>query len=286
MSRRLPVVVLDHAAEALFASHFAWLDRPGAVECGPMRRAAPILFVSRLLAVLAGCVALCLAGHVSASCNLVFDGVHAFQYDAFGRVIQINRASLPANAPREVASLVVGGIVKHYTYDAFGRLIRVQSPFPDPESGGDGGLRVERLYYDGLRRVQEVIVDPVASMNMAMSGESGLELQAAATTLALNSEEELDGSATPAALESQSLETQSSGGPSNETITDTYLAREYVWGPGDWGVDELLAQYDTNRRASWPLQDAGGDVIALCDLVGGGGANAAAQGVSDASEVR
>ncbi|MBK9187379.1 MAG: hypothetical protein IPM33_00330 [Phycisphaerales bacterium] len=33
-------------------------------------------------------------------------------------------------------------------------------------------------------------------------------------------------------------------------------------------------QYDTNRRATWPLQDAGGDVVALCDL---GGANGAAR---------
>ncbi|MBK9189920.1 MAG: hypothetical protein IPM33_13340 [Phycisphaerales bacterium] len=99
-------------------------------------------------------------------------------------------------------------------------------------------------------------------MNMAMSGGSGPELQAATTTLALNSEEVLDGAATPASLESQSLESQSSGGPSNGSLTETYLAREYVWGPGDWGVDELLVQYDTNRRATWPLQDAGGNVIA------------------------
>ncbi|MBK9187377.1 MAG: hypothetical protein IPM33_00320 [Phycisphaerales bacterium] len=95
-----------------------------------------------------------------------------------------------------------------------------------------------------------------------MSGGAGPVLQAAATTLALKSEDELDGAATPASLESQSLELQSSGGPSNGSLTDTYLAREYVWGPGDWGVDELLVQCDTNRRATWPLQDAGGDVIA------------------------
>jgi hypothetical protein len=66
----------------------------------------------------------------------------------------------------------------------------------------------------------------------------------------------------------------------------TYLAREYVWGPGDswgWGVDELLAQYDADRRASWPLQDAGGDVIALCDRGGANGtARVIAQVVYDA----
>jgi YD repeat-containing protein len=203
-----------------------------------------------------------------ASGNLVFDGVHAFQYDGFGRVVQVNRASLPANAPPEIASLVVGPMVKHYTYDAFGRLIRVQSPFPDPESGGDLGLRVERLYYDGLRRIQEVNIDPSVSMNMAMSGQAGGAMQAAANQVAMNAEEPLDGSAAPATLESQALE--------SEVIpaTVTYLAREYVWGNGDWGVDELLAQYDADRRASWPLQDAGGDVIALCDR---GGANGTAR---------
>ena len=55
------------------------------------------------------------------------------------------------------------------------------------------------------------------------------------------------------------------------------LAREYVWGPGDWGgggVDELLVQYDAGRRATWPILDSGGDVIALCDL---GGANNSAR---------
>jgi hypothetical protein len=210
---------------------------------------------------------LCLACG-AASGNLVFDGVHAFQYDGFGRVVQVNRASLPANAPPEIASLVVGPMVKHYTYDAFGRLIRVQSPFPDPESGGDLGLRVERLYYDGLRRIQEVNIDPSLSMNMAASGQAGGAMQAAANQVAMNAEEPLDGSAAPATLESQALE--------SEVIpaTVTYLAREYVWGNGDWGVDELLAQYDADRRASWPLQDAGGDVIALCDR---GGANGTAR---------
>ncbi|MBX3382608.1 MAG: hypothetical protein KF864_03765 [Phycisphaeraceae bacterium] len=75
----------------------------------------------------------------------------------------------------------------------------------------------------------------------------------------------LDGAATPATLEHQALLGESM------PATVTYLAREYVWGPGDWGVDELLVQYDQGRRASWPLQDAGGDVIALCDLGGTSG---------------
>ncbi len=57
-------------------------------------------------------------------------------------------------------------------------------------------------------------------------------------------------------------------GPPSAPYPFARLEREYVWSPGDWGVDELLVQYDQGRRASWPLQDAGGDVIALCDLGG------------------
>jgi YD repeat-containing protein len=205
--------------------------------------------------------------------NLIFDGVHAFQYDAWGRVVQINRAHLepllenhfgdPPSAPLP-SGIVVDELVKHYTYDAFGRLIRVQSPWPEPGEWSQD-LRSERLYYDGLRRIQEVIIDPLLPMSMALSGEGGSQMQAAANQVAFNAEAPLDGAATPATLENQALEGD------NMPATVTYLSREYVWGPGDWGVDELLVQYDQGRRASWPLQDAGGDVIALCDLGGTSG---------------
>ncbi len=45
-----------------------------------------------------------------------------------------------------------------YSYDALGRLIRAQRPWPSP---GGSYLRVEHYYYDGVRRVQEVFVDPL-----------------------------------------------------------------------------------------------------------------------------
>ncbi|MBX3382613.1 MAG: hypothetical protein KF864_03790 [Phycisphaeraceae bacterium] len=102
-------------------------------------------------------------------------------------------------------------------------------------------------------------------MSMALSGEGGGQLQSAANQVAFNADHPLDGAATPATLEHQALLGESM------PATVTYLAREYIWGPGDWGVDELLVQYDQGRRASWPLQDAGGDVIALCDLGGTSG---------------
>ncbi len=59
-----------------------------------------------------------------------------------------------------------------------------------------------------------------------------------------------------------------------------FLTREYTWGPGDGpaGVDELLAMFEggppgatasealaIQSKPYFVLQDAGGDVIALCD---------------------
>jgi hypothetical protein len=51
-----------------------------------------------------------------------------------------------------------------------------------------------------------------------------------------------------------------------------YLEREYLWGPGDRGVDELLVQFDhtANRGAWWVIQDDGGDVVAVCDTIATG----------------
>jgi hypothetical protein len=98
--------------------------------------------------------------------------------------------------------------------------------------------------------------------------------QGEAITITGNAEGELEGSASPASLESEQLAMQSlldEDAPTNSVAT---VAREYVWGPGDWGVDELLVQYDAARRATWPILDSGGDVIALCDL---GGANNSAR---------
>ncbi len=118
------------------------------------------------------------------------------------------------------------------------------------------------------------------SLDGALAGEGGAALQGEAQLIASNAAEELDGAATPAMLESAQLGEGDGGGASqmNGTSmtpgTTTMLAREYVWGPGDWGVDELLVQYDAARRATWPILDPGGDVIALCDL---GGANNSAR---------
>lgn len=51
-----------------------------------------------------------------------------------------------------------------------------------------------------------------------------------------------------------------------------YLEREYLWGPGDRGVDELLVQFDRTaaRKPWWVIQDDGGDVVAVCDTIATG----------------
>jgi hypothetical protein len=53
------------------------------------------------------------------------------------------------------------------------------------------------------------------------------------------------------------------GGGSGGTVE-----REYIWGPGDNGFDELLVQYDAGGHEAWAIQDGGGDLVALCDLKG------------------
>jgi hypothetical protein len=144
---------------------------------------------------------------------------------------QVNEASWNTGT----SSVDIGLIIKHYTYDGHGRLIRIMSPFPDPWTMTVDDFRTERLYYDGIRRIQEVVVDPVQGNS---NGQS--------------SEEE---------------EGQIGGGTAAE-----HLEREYVWGPGDNGFDELLVQYDSAGAAWWAIMDAGGDLVALCDLNGSGSA--------------
>jgi len=166
--------------------------------------------------------------------NLEFDGQYFYQYDAWNRLLQVNEAEWDPIGE----AVDIGLIVKHYTYDGHGRLIRIQSPFPDPWTAAGDDFRTERLYYDGIRRIQEVVVDPVQGNG---NGQS--------------SEEE---------------EGQIGGGTAAE-----HLEREYVWGPGDNGFDELLVQYDNTGAAWWAIMDAGGDLVALCDFGGGGGGDTA-----------
>ncbi len=64
--------------------------------------------------------------------------------------------------------------------------------------------------------------------------------------------------------------------------TADQLRREYVWGGGDAGFDELLVQHDGDEWAErnagwWSLFDTAGNMAALCDLDANGTARVAAQ---------
>jgi hypothetical protein len=145
-------------------------------------------------------------------------------------------------------------LLKHFTYDGLGRLIRTLSPFPSPDNST--GLRSERFYYDGIRRIQEVVVDPVVSLDVATL--SGGSVGTAAGQAQSGSGQPLDGAGTPVVVEQAQL-----ADPNPTAPAGTFLNREYIWGPG--GVDELLCQYDWQRKPWFTLMDDGGDLVALCD---------------------
>jgi hypothetical protein len=258
--------------------------------------------------------------------NCTFDGSYFYQYDAWNRLVQINAPTqgqwLPEGAAAMVASsagvnpapLVPGALVKHFTYDALGRLIRTQSPWPNP-SEPDGTVRTERFYYDGIRRIQEVVIDPVRIIDLEGSGagdagdgnevppqlqqlanQHGGDGSAAAIAGQGQSPTNIDGSSSTTSFEN--AQTNAGGGTTGSSnitggniggieLSNATLAREYIWGPGGSfvgaSVDELLVQIDgqgVNAQAGWVMQDAGGDVVALAvNTTGSGSATVAATGM-------
>ncbi len=188
--------------------------------------------------------------------NLKYDGQFVYQYDAWNRLCQVTLPNIngPPGTP--------GTLVKHYLYDGVGRLIRVQSPYPDPATGElSDEVRSERLFYDGVRRVQELVTDPLPDTASAAQQGNTAAQQTISTQSGANQ------NSTSAGAENSMLGTGGGGGlPSGLS-----LAREYVWGPGDRGIDELLCQYGPTRLPSYPLHDGGGDIIALVDKNGAGG---------------
>jgi hypothetical protein len=193
-------------------------------------------------------------------------------------LVQINRAKTNTALPI-TASTPIDVIVKHFTYDGMGRLIRTQSPYPSPDFlVQEGDIRSERFYYDGSRRIQEVVLDPATSLAMAMlSGEVEIASEAAASASAQAGAvegEEIDLSASSMAFEAEVTEGEPqamSGGSAPVPQIDEYrLEREYIWGPGDGVavVDELFVMFDRERDPWLVLQDASGDVAALCGRIG------------------
>jgi len=247
--------------------------------------------------------------YYDAAGNLLFDGTYVYQYDAWNRLVQVGKGHSTGESwpfgtvsdvtglsnPNELTnmtevlvppSIAIDELVKHHTYDGLGRLVRTQSPWPVPVptwSAAGGQVRVERFYYDGLRRVQEVVTNPLPNVAGGTEEEGEIEAQANQALL-----EGTDPSGATLDLEQAAAEMSSAGAT---------ISREYIWGTGDGygGADELLVQFGPQTvpggpsgSPTWVLQDGGGDNVALCDLNGtdgqghGGLARVVAQWVYDA----
>lgn len=156
--------------------------------------------------------------------------------------------------------IVLGNLLKHFMFDGLGRLVRTQAPV----TPGSDDLRTERYHYDGLRRIQELVTNPTITLGGAQ-GDPTLEALASQTVpLDANPDEQ----SAPSGYEQGQLEM--SGGGGGGAVLGT-VQREYVWGPGDNGFDELLVQYNQSGAEAWAIQDAGGDLVAMCDLGGDDG---------------
>ena len=82
--------------------------------------------------------------------NLVYDGQHVYRYDAWNRLIDVH---LPGTATFDDTGRIDGGtlgdLVATYHYGPLGRLIAC-----------DADSQTEHYYYDGVRRIQQVLDHP------------------------------------------------------------------------------------------------------------------------------
>jgi YD repeat-containing protein len=190
--------------------------------------------------------------------RVLFDGIYFYGYDAWGRLTQINLAEPIGNDQYQQ-----GELVRHFVYDGLGRTIRVQRAaegvMDDP---GVSYVSSEFIFYDGMRRIADVLAAPVYDKYSALvtGGESGENQE--------ESKQEaghfVDG------------KTANTGFEHLELGDTTYLQvhREYVWDPDpDYspfgGVDTLVAYFDgADRDKPWyVIQSQQGDPVAIveCD---------------------
>jgi RHS repeat-associated protein len=93
--------------------------------------------------------------------NLVCDNVYWYQYDAFNRLVQVNQVgTLAFAADGTVLSGTPGPWLMHCVYDGLGRMVATERPWPGLPQNEE---RLIRYLYDGVRRIQEVIRDPISS---------------------------------------------------------------------------------------------------------------------------
>ncbi|MFN9974697.1 MAG: hypothetical protein ACK58T_32880 [Phycisphaerae bacterium] len=215
--------------------------------------------------------------------NLVYDGAYFYQYDAWNRLIQVNDATgthwvwfegYNANGGQKLGTprwkppegqfpgtcppATIGPVIKHYNYDGVGRVVRTTTPLTAEWfgagytfNGSATATRSERFFYDGARRVQDIVTDPVL----------------------MNEEGDI------VSLTGEVQGGQPGNGGSTIALGTPYLRMQHIWGPGDGhaGAYELLAELDPTGKL-WPaVQDAQGDVVALLEKTGSSAAQVAAQ---------
>jgi len=100
--------------------------------------------------------------------NVVHDGTHILRYDAWNRLLDVHE---PGTAVLDDDGAVIDGAlgdrVAAYSYDGVGRLIRIERTQDEQPVTID-------LYYDGVRRIQEVLTtDEGEGGQMAMAGGGG-----------------------------------------------------------------------------------------------------------------
>jgi RHS repeat-associated protein len=145
----------------------------------------------------------------------------------------------------------LGDLVCRYAYDAMGRLMWKQTPI----NVGLTQLQRKDYYYDGVRRIQEVITRPRQIIEELP--EEALDLG----TGEGNDESpvQMRGGSPPP----QEIDLEPVPPP---TVNEQWTDREYVYGPGY--VDEFILQIDRLGRAMYMLQDANYNVVALLDASG------------------
>jgi hypothetical protein len=213
---------------------------------------------------------------VNAAGNQVFDGSYLYQYDAWNRLVQVNTKGLLSassfDADGELLEIdpvlggvpVIGPLVVRLTYDGLGRLITKTTPveFGDLDCGPgfaavDCPLRDEHYYYDGVRRLKEVVWRPADVVIVPEGVQSGIEEPFTETSLE------------PFASMSI-VEAHPAGWEQREYIYGT----EYV----DEFVCQIVSEDDGGgptgmNRVYYMLQDANYNVVALARANGTSGPN-------------
>ncbi|MCG8403786.1 MAG: hypothetical protein MI923_01180, partial [Phycisphaerales bacterium] len=195
--------------------------------------------------------------------NLVFDGACIYQYDAWGRLLQVNHKGSAVLGPDgRIESGLLGDVKLRYAYDGLGRLIRKETPM----TSGRTAFQQKDIYYDGVRRIQEVIFRPfVVGLGVSAplttetpEGEEVVDVVSSQNDeVALTLQDVLPEGDPQLPPESQSITVLNPIGSFGLDWTD----REYVYGPGY--IDEFVAQIDRDGHVIYVLQDANYNVVAL-----------------------